>query len=249
MEQAVKLKKKDFLKQVATPATKRHAKTALVMTFLCIALLFFSLYLSCITPVEELPVVDAILDLGGHFLVSDLKNELNNTATSFDILLRNPDDSITPDVQAYFNEFSRLARELADNLSLQNMQKLSAHYANVPDALVALSSADDLAVASLLTSIVNGIILGIAIALGFPMLLTSLGGFCRSTALAVIGMILSIAITLALFMTPLFLLYQLLQILLIVFTSKVNKAYKIYKRTPISPVVPEAPAEPAPIAE
>ena len=246
MEQPKKLSKKEFLKQEATPVTKRHAKTTTVLTFLCIALMFFSLYLSYVTSVEELPMVASILELGGQSVVSELKNELNNAALSFDLILNNADASITPEVEAYFNEFGRLAKELANKLSLQNMQKFGAHYANVPDALVALSGADTLAIVALVETIINGIVLGVAIALAFPMLFIALGGFCRNTALAVIGMILSIGITLALFMTPLFLLYQLMQIILIVFISKVNKAYKAYKRAPF---VPAAPAEPVPAAE
>ena len=247
MTQTAKLKKSQFLKDLATPATKKHATTTTVLTILCIALMFFSLYLSYITPVEELPVIESLLDLvDGHSAVTDLKAELKSAAASFTQTLAHPDETITPETAAYFTSISNAMITLANELSLENMQKFSAQFANIPAELTELLGEEAIAVALLLESIVNAIVIGVAVALAFPMLFLALGGFCRNTALAVIGMILSIGITLALFMTPLFLLYQLMQILLIVFTSKVNKAYKAYKRAPI---IPEIPVESAPAAE
>lgn len=263
MEQAVKLKKGQYLKQLATPKVKAKATTTVIMTFLCIIAMLLGLYLACTTSVDELPLISTALDLTGmRSQFNEVKAELSAAAGGIDTILAMADDTVPQNVIAYMSDLSKLAKELTANVSLWNLQKLVTLYADFPAELGTALDAETMATIGMVVMVVKAIIAGIAVCILFPLLLTTLGGFCRVTALVVLGMIFSLPITGALYMGPLFLLCLLTHILLIVFLVQVNKAYKVYKRTPIAPVapapaevIPEAPAaeeaaeEPAPEAE
>lgn len=247
MEQAIKLNKRQYLKQLATPKVKKKAVTTVVLTFLCIIALLLGLYLSFTTPVDELPVISLVLDLtGARSEFNTLKTELTDAAAGIDMILSQADDSVPEAVVAYMQELSTFAKGLASGITLQNLREFMDLYARVPAELMGVLDAEVLATAEMAVAIVEAVFAGIAIAMLIPALLTTLGGFCRVTFLVVLGMLLSIPITAALYMGPLFLLCLLTHILLIVFLVQVNKAYKVYKRAPMAP--PE-PVEPAPIAE
>ena len=252
MEQTMKLKKGQYLKQLATPKVKAKATTTVIMTFLCIVALLLGLYLSFTTPVDELPIVSTLLDLtGARSDFDQLENEMAAAATSIDIILANNSDLVSEEVAAYMAELSTFAKGLANGITLENLREFMDFYARVPAELADMVGEESLATAEMAVAIVEAVFAGIAVAILVPALLTMLGGFCRVTALVVLGMIFSLPITGALYMGPLFLLCLLTHILLIVFSVQVNKAYKIYKRTPIpvAPVVPAEPVEPAPAAE
>lgn len=247
MEQAIKLKKRQYLKQLATPKVKAKATTTVIMTFLCIVAMLLGLYLAYTTPVDELPLISTALDLTGtRGEFNKLKSELIGYSASIDLILAQADDSVPQNVVSYMGELSTFAKGLADGITLQNLREFIDFYANVPAELMGLLGDEALATAEMAVAIVEAVFMGIAIAILVPVLLTTLGGFCRVTFLVVLGMLFSLPITGALYMGPLFLLCLLTHILLIVFSVQVNKAYKIYKRAPIAPVEP---AEPAPIAE
>lgn len=247
MEQATKLNKRQYLKQLATPKVKKKAVTTVVLTFLCIVALLLGLYLSFTTPVDELPVISLALDLtGARAEFNTLKTELTDAAAGIDMILKQADDTVPESVMVYMQELSVFAKGLASGITLQNLREFMDLYARVPAELMGVLGEEALATAEMAVAIVEAVFAGIAIAILIPALLTTLGGFCRVTALVVLGMLLSIPITAALYMGPLFLLCLLTHILLIVFLVQVNKAYKVYKRTPIAPAEP---AEPAPAAE
>ena len=247
MEQAIKLKKRQYLKQLATPKVKAKATTTVIMTFLCIVAMLLGLYLACTTPIDELPLISLALDITGmRSQFNEVKTELAAAAGGIDMILAMADDTVPQNVITYMGDLSKLAKELTANISLWNLQKLVTLYADFPAELGTAVDAETLATISMVVMVVKAVIAGIAVCILFPMLLTTLGGFCRVTALVVLGMLFSLPITVALYMGPLFLLCLLTHILLIVFSVQVNKAYKIYKRAPIAPVEP---AQPAPIAE
>lgn len=247
MEQAVKLKKGQYLKQLAAPKVKAKATTTVVMTVLCIVAMLLGLYLACTTAIDELPVISLALDVTGlRSQFNEVKTDLAAAAGGIDMILAAADDTVPQNVITYMGNLSKLAKELTANVSLWNLQKLVTLYADFPAELGAAVDAETLATISMVVMVVKAVIAGIAVCILFPMLLTTLGGFCRVTALVVLGMIFSIPITAALYMGPLFLLCLLTHILLIVFSVQVNKAYKTYKR---APMVSPAPAEPVPAAE
>lgn len=246
MEQAIKLKKGQYLKQLATPKVKAKATTTVIMTILCIVAMLLGLYLACTTPVDELPLISLALDITGmRSQFNEVKTELAAVAGGIDTILSTADDTVPQIVITYMGELSDLAKELAQNISLWNLQKLVTLYADFPAELGTALDAETMATVSMVVMVVKAVIAAFAVCILFPMLLTTLGGFCRVTALVVLGMIFSLPITGALYMGPLFLLCLLTHILLIVFLVQVNKAYKIYKRAPVAPATPvaAAPAE------
>ena len=227
------MNKREFIAHTTNKAVKRNALVVTVTMLLCLALLAGSVYAVLAMPFYDIPVMSAILDLGGVTPV-EVKYELQDALAqvryhyNFDkqmIQQAGVDAGLTKTELELAEQILDSTDKLAENMSVLNFRKfLKVVEQTVESYTFGLDMSEFNAVAKGL-DVVIGLVIGFFF---LPLLFTLLGGLLRSSGLTVTGLIFTLLAQIVLCGWLFGLISLVLYITQVVFCSKITKAYRSF---------------------
>lgn len=229
------LKKREYMKKLASKKAKTSSLVALILTFVLIASFVLSYFSITSTSVEKIPIVAFSVKLveeevdGESF--DDLLEQIDEAVDEFEDNFETNRHELNSEEQDLAERFLEAGRACAEDASINNAVKLFAVAKEIDeyedDAFndIQLDEIDD--VSDVLT-VVKLAIIGFIV---FILLFSALGGFFKVRGLVITGFIFSLIYSLAFCPIVIAIAIAIIHIALIVFISIQKSEYKAYKKS------------------
>ena len=225
--------KREYLKTLATPKTKKTMLLAKIVALVCVLIMVIGYLVAINTSIEEIPILRIAMEDADDFdeakerledLVEEMEDDMDYYEDEFEDLLSKKE-------QKQLDKIVDIMKDCAKNASISNMKRLAKNMSNLTDDMSEIQDLKD-ATADLdeAIEILNIISIVLLVFMIVALFFTVLGALCKANGLVVVGAIFTTLFCI-LFCGVLFVILNLAaHVALIYLQGQGKKEFKAYRK-------------------